>query len=131
MNKWDSARICKQYSFSASHRLTGVPESHPCAKLHGHNYLVEIEVRGDVSPMTGFIIDFHDLDDDVKPVIAQLDHTHLNDILENPTAERIAQWILDNLPRKYVFSVKVWETPKAWAQVIAGEGLWYARDKVE
>jgi len=128
---WDKARIGKTYYFSAAHFLTGVSSDHPCAKMHGHNYKVEVEVRGDVSPRTGFIIDFHEIDNVIKPLIKRLDHTTLNDTVENPTAENIARWIMDEYPVKYLFSVKVWETDNCWAQVVNAGGLYSHADKVE
>ena len=132
MNEWKHARIGKQYSFSASHQLlkTGV-KNHPCSRMHGHNYMVEVEVRGEVSPMTGFIVDFAFIDNTFKPLIKQLDHTHLNDTIENPTAENIAQWLMDNHTPHFVWSIKVWETNKCWAQVVNPDGLWKKQERIE
>ena len=131
-NTWKrGARIAKQFNFSASHQLTGVPDDHPCARLHGHNYMVEVEVRGDVNPHTGFVVDFQIIDNAIKPLIEKLDHYHLNDIIENPTAENIAQWIMDNHRPHFAFSVKVWETPKCWAKVLNPDGFWRIRDEQE
>ena len=131
-DKWKHARIGKQYSFSASHTLdnTGI-ENHPCSRLHGHNYIVEIQVRGAVSPMFGWVVDFKFIDDSIKPLIDQLDHRHLNDIIDNPTAENIAQWIMDSHSPHFIWSVKVWETSKCWAEVVNPDGLWYKEDKIE
>lgn len=44
-------------------------------------------------------MDFAELDAAVTPIRAQLDHRYLNDIpgLENPTSERLAQWIWQKL----------------------------------
>ena len=128
MKLWQLARIGKQYAFSAAHKLPLVPEWHPCNRLHGHNYIVEVEIRGEIAPKDGFCanIDFLDVDKAMKPIIEQLDHHFLNEIpgLENPTAELIAAWILDKYPVKYLYSVTVWETPKCWAQVINAEGMY-------
>jgi 6-pyruvoyltetrahydropterin/6-carboxytetrahydropterin synthase len=130
MRDWQYSRIGKEYHFSAAHQLTGVPEDHPCARLHGHNYVVEIEVRGDISPRNGFCngLDFYDLDKAMKPLVELLDHRFINDTIDNPTAERIAQWFLRKLldtTTGFVFGVKVWETPKCWAQAINSEGLFH------
>jgi len=38
-------RIGKRFSFSASHFIGGLPADHPCARLHGHNYDVEVVLR--------------------------------------------------------------------------------------
>ena len=118
MSKWKAARIGKQYHFSAAHKLTGVADSHPCAKLHGHNYIVEVEVNGEINPRTGFVVDFSFIDEKFKPLIDKLDHTYLNEILKNPTAENIAQWLMDNHNPHFIHSIKVWETPKCWAMVV-------------
>ena len=128
---WDLARIGKRYEFSAAHHLTGVMPTHPCYKMHGHNYVVEVEVRGDVEPVTGFIIDFHAIDREMKPIIDKLDHSLLNEFIENPTAERIARWIMDEFRVKYLFSVTVWETPKCWAKVINKDGFYTSSEKIE
>lgn len=110
------ARICKAYFFSAGHWLPNVPVGHPCRNQHGHNYRVEIIACGEMEQNRGWLVDFAELDRYAKPIIAQLDHKNLNDILENPTAEWIAWWIHARMPVKYVESVKVWETDKCWAQ---------------
>ena len=124
---WQLARIGKQYAFSAAHQLPCVPDGHPCKRLHGHNYVVELEVRGEIAPKDGFCnnLDFMEVDKHMRPIIEKLDHHFLNEIpgLENPTAELIAAWILDQYPVKYLYSVTVWETPKCWAQVINSDGL--------
>jgi 6-pyruvoyltetrahydropterin/6-carboxytetrahydropterin synthase len=128
MKDWQLARIGKQYAFSAAHQLPHVPDGHPCKRLHGHNYIVEIEIRGEIAPKDGFCanIDFLAVDKEMKPIIEKLDHRFLNEIpgLENPTAELIAAWILDQYPIKYLYSVKVWETAKCWAQVINSQGMY-------
>ena len=107
--------ICKQYNFSAAHFLTGVDSTHPCSRMHGHNYIIEISVEGDVNSKTGFVIDFHDLDAIVKPFIAALDHRVLNDLIPNPTAELIAEWFLSRV--EMASSCTCWETPKCYARV--------------
>lgn len=126
MKNWQLARIGKQYHFEAAHRLPMVPEWHKCSRLHGHNYVVEVEIRGEVAPVDGFCgnIDFFQIDESMNPILEKLDHHYLNDIegLENPTAENIATWILKNFSPAILFSVKVWETPMCLAQVINRDG---------
>ena len=87
------------YHIEAARRLPGLPESHPCSRVHGHSFRVEIFVSGPVNPDTGWVIDFAELDAAFAPIKAQLDHRYLNDIpgLENPTSERLAQWIWQKL----------------------------------
>ena len=82
-------------SFDAAHRLPAVPAGHKCGNLHGHTFVVEVYVQGDVSDSSGWVMDFGDIKSAVKPIVDLLDHTYLNDIegLENPTSENIAIWI--------------------------------------
>ena len=87
--------IFKQFTFEAAHRLPNVPATHKCARLHGHSFRVEVHVHGPVDPVLGWVRDFGDIQDVVKPVIDRLDHYYLNEIpgLENPTSEHLARWI--------------------------------------
>ena len=115
------ATIAKRYSFSAGHWLPNVPPDHPCRVQHGHNYVVEIECAGNIDPVMGWVVDFHELDRYVKVFIADLDHSNLNDSIPNPTAENLALWFIAALSATavgpYVSSVTVWETPKCRARV--------------
>lgn len=126
MKNWQLARIGKQYHFAAAHFLPKVPDGHKCKNMHGHNYMVEVEIRNEISPLDGFCgnVDFYQVDESMKPIIARLDHKLLNEIegLENPTAENIAAWILKEYQPAILFSVTVWETPKSWATVVNRDG---------
>jgi 6-pyruvoyltetrahydropterin/6-carboxytetrahydropterin synthase len=91
--------IFNVYHFEAARRLPNLPGSHPCTNLHGHSFRLEIFVSGPVDQTTGWVRDFAELDAAFEPIKAQLDHRYLNDIpwLENPTSERLAQWIWQQL----------------------------------
>ncbi len=91
--------IFKEVRFEAAHRLPNVPEGHKCARLHGHSFMVQIHVSGEVGETSGWLMDFSDIDKAFKPYYEQLDHHYLNDVqgLENPTSENLARWIWDNL----------------------------------
>lgn len=110
-------KITKRYSFEAAHWLPGVPPEHKCSRMHGHNYEIEVTCGGPVDGMTGFVLDFWDLDKIVDPLVDKVDHRTLNDIagLENPTAELIAKWFLDQIPR--AVAVRCYETKNCWADV--------------
>lgn len=92
-------RLTKQFLFEASHRLDHLSPDHPCYNLHGHSYRVEVEIFGDVNEQTGFLIDYADIKKAAAPVIALLDHRHLNDIPELPTTttEHICRWLWGRL----------------------------------
>ncbi|HET7921794.1 MAG TPA: 6-carboxytetrahydropterin synthase QueD [Gammaproteobacteria bacterium] len=91
--------IFKVFHIEAAHRLPNLPASHKCSRLHGHSFRVEIHVGGEPGVETGWIMDFADLKTAFMPVFDALDHRYLNDIadLENPTSERLAQWIWQRL----------------------------------
>lgn len=91
--------IYNLYHIEAARKLPGLPASHPCARLHGHSFQIQVFVSGPVDPVTGWVMDFADLDAAFAPIMAQLDHRCLNDIegLENPTSENLAHWLWQKL----------------------------------
>ena len=113
-----SYTISKRFDFSASHVLHGLPTDHQCARLHGHNYSVEVTLQADQLDDRGFVIDYGDLVPFKRYIDATFDHRHLNDILPtNPTAETLAEhlhrWCRgQGWP---VSRIGVSETPKTWA----------------
>ncbi len=94
-----TVRLVHEFKFEAAHRLPKVPAGHKCARLHGHSFVVEVAIVGEVNPATGWVIDFGELYDIWKPLENRLDHNYLNEIpgLENPTSELLAKWIWDQL----------------------------------
>lgn len=112
-------RISKEFHFSASHQLGNLPADHQCARLHGHNYIVVVELAAMELSADGFVRDYQDLSDLKSYIDECFDHRHLNDVLEGPsTAERLAQhfhdWCLARWPE--TSAVRVSETPKTWAE---------------
>lgn len=87
--------LFKEFGFESAHSLPNVPEGHKCARLHGHSFRIRVTVSGPVGEDTGWVLDFADLKAAVQPTVDALDHRYLNEIegLENPTSERIAEWI--------------------------------------
>ncbi|MFI1015130.1 6-pyruvoyl trahydropterin synthase family protein [Streptomyces sp. NPDC020965] len=115
-------RISKEFHFSASHRLGGLAAEHPCGRLHGHNYVVELELSaaGDGLDAIGFVRDYGELGDFGKWLDNDVDHRHLNDLLVgvNPTAENLSRWLFERWLPHYpeLSSVRVSETAKTWAE---------------
>ena len=113
-------KITQAFTFEAAHRLPNVPITHKCHRMHGHSYRVELQLDGPVNPETGFVTDFFDLEKAFGPLLEQLDHHTLNEIvgLENPTAENITVWIWDRTKPLLdeLRLVKVFETPLCWAE---------------
>lgn len=111
--------ITKQFSFSASHQLNGLPEDHPCSRLHGHNYQIIVELKSTELDETGFVRDYRELDDIGQFIDNVLDHRHLNEVLPyNPTAENIAKNLYAFFKLKFwqISAVTVKETDKTSAR---------------
>ena len=91
--------IFKRFHIEAAHRLPNVPAGHKCARLHGHSFGIEIHVAGPIDADTGWVMDFADIKSAFAPIFGELDHNYLNDIpgLDNPTSERLAEWIWNRL----------------------------------
>jgi len=94
-----STTVVRDHTFEAAHFLPHVPLGHPCGRVHGHSYKMEIHVTGPVHDTLGWVVDFGDIDAHVAPLIDRLDHHLLNDIegLANPTLEIIAAWLWQRL----------------------------------
>jgi len=107
--------LLRRYRFEAADRLPTVPMGHRCGRVHGHTYDIEVVVRGPLDEHTGWVIDFEEIDKAVAPIVAQLDHTFLNEVegLENPTSEHVARWLWERLaePLSGLFAIRVAENP--------------------
>ncbi len=113
--------------FAGAHQLTMVGEK--CENLHGHNWHIEVCVKGDKLNSAGVLVDFGDIKKAVKEVVkGHLDHKFLNDLEMfanvQPTSELIAvyiaqkvQSILDQEKTKgiKVSKVMAWESDDACA----------------
>ena len=127
--------------FSAAHRLynpsLSPEENHAaygeCAGRHGHghNYLLEVTVRGDADPKTGVVMDINRLMEIMKnEVLSEVDHKHLNldvDFLRDviPTAENLAVIFWNRLEKAIngcdLHRVRVYETEDIYVDYL-GEG---------
>ena len=122
--------ITRKEIFSAAHRLNN-PEftEEENAQIydkcnnywgHGHNYVIEVTVKGEPDPNTGYLIDLKILKDILdENLISKVDHKHLNhdvNFLEgiNPTLENmaIAFWkqLENKIPAGKLYRIKLWET---------------------
>ena len=128
--------VTRREVFSASHRLhnenlTDEENQQIFDKCnnyygHGHNYVLEVVVAGEVDETTGYVIDLKDLKKIIREyVIKKVDHKHLNydvDFMKgvNPTAENIAVGIwnqlADKIPSGRLCSVKLYETENNYVE---------------
>jgi 6-pyruvoyltetrahydropterin/6-carboxytetrahydropterin synthase len=127
--------VSRREAFNAAHQLRdeGLSDDEnervfgKCANLHGHNYVLEVVVAGEIQPATGYVMDLKQLSDVIcRRVIQDVDHRNLNtDVpwLQGciPTAENLAlafwERINSELPEGLLRSVRLWETDKNWAEV--------------
>jgi len=103
--------LTRRTSFSASHRLWSKYLSdeenlalyEKCANPngHGHNYVLEVTVRGTPHPQTGMVLNLTELKDIInKQVVDWVDHKHLN--YDVP-------WLEGSIPTTEVLVVKFWQ----------------------
>ena len=123
-------KVSRRATFNAAHRLfradwTDEQNAEVFGKCsnpnyHGHNYVLEVWLDGDINPETGYVIDLKTVKDVINSEISdRFDHRNLNlDCPEfaelNPTAENIAfvSWNLlrAKLPNHLTLTIKLWET---------------------
>ena len=123
-------KVCRRVNFNAAHRLYRKDWSDEkndavfgkCnnPNFHGHNYIMEVWIEGNIDPESGYVIDLKNLKDIIKEeIVERFDHRNLNldcPEFENliPTAENIilVSWNLLclKLDEKFKLKLKLWET---------------------
>lgn len=104
-----------KHSISAAHYLPNYDGS--CSKMHGHTWKIEVWITGR-RRIGGMVVDFRK----VKDLLDRYDHTTLNTLVANPTAENLAVTLQDeirdaagtNVSR---VKVRVWESEDTYAEV--------------
>lgn len=102
--------------FAAAHFLKDY--NGKCENLHGHNYKVFAHVRGNNLNEGGMLLDFSKLKDALRKTCKILDHTNLNDFPffnQNPSAEKIALFIFENIKKELNESKDVQKEPFLYA----------------
>lgn len=85
--------LTQEFGFDAAHYLgQGAPEN---ARMHGHSFYVEVTLRGEPDPKTGWLRDFGEVRRTLEAIRESLDHRLLNDIedLGSPTLENLSRYI--------------------------------------
>ena len=117
--------VVKEFSFDAAHHLPGY--NGMCANVHGHHYILQIGIKGEINDDIGMVIDFSELKKEVNDsIISHLDHQNLNelDVLDfpnlMPTAENMVGWIVEKFQEKWYRSglvfVRLYETPTSYVE---------------
>lgn len=126
--------LTRRASFAAAHRLwsdhLSAEENHalfgPCAREHGHghNYVIELTLRGGIDPKTGVVVNITEMRDAIQELILdQVDHRHLNIDSPlcrgvNPTVENLAVLFWNTLAPRFgalMYELMLYETEKNWA----------------
>jgi len=135
--------VVRRFTFCAAHRLMN--HGGKCRRLHGHNYVAEVTVRGPIDGYSGMVVDFGDLKSSIgewidlywdhrtilngnDPLLAAMHelfpHGDVYKLIGEPTAENMARILLAlvqtrmderNLPGQ-TCSVRLWETENCSAE---------------
>ena len=110
-------KISTTHKIAAAHQLRNYEG--PCARLHGHNWQIKVDVIvSDVNDL-GITIDFVDLDKIIWKVVGKFDHQNFNAIEPfdkiNPSAENIAKYFYGKIKTELaeniqLAKVSIWET---------------------
>jgi 6-pyruvoyltetrahydropterin/6-carboxytetrahydropterin synthase len=108
---------------AAAHQLKDL--AGPCERLHGHNWKIEVCVRGDALEKSGLLIDFKTVKQATEQVLQEMDHHFLNELApfqdRSPSSENIAQHVFRSLAQHLngdhvkLWSVTAWESDTACA----------------
>jgi len=123
-------KVCRKVNFNSAHRLFRKEWSDEqndqiygkCnnPNYHGHNYVMEVWIDGEIDPETGYVIDLKLLKEIINSsIVEKFDHKNLNLDCEEfknliPTAENIIsvswQILRRELDPKYQLKLRLWET---------------------
>ena len=119
------ASLTRRISFAAAHRYRRPEWSDDknmevfglCSResYHGHSYVCEITVSGEIDPLTGFVVDLGELDRILNVEVKErFDHRNINvdvpefaDGLLIPSGENIARFIFDRVAAQLPAKVKI------------------------
>lgn len=131
------ALLVRTVRFSAGHRYRRPDWSEernrrvfgPSAHPHGHNYAVDVTVRGEIDAETGFVADLAALDRLLdEEVVARLDSRDLTEVVpafrpgeEIPTTESLARWIFHRLQDRIPGDARLVRVRVAESDTLAAE----------
>lgn len=128
--------VTREVHFNAAHRLHNPARSDEWNReqygicnlpnYHGHNYVLEVTVKGEPDPETGYVIDLARLKSILEErIVDHVDHRNLNvdvDFLAGimPSTENLAVafWrrLEGHLPAGTLHRIRLWETPRNSAE---------------
>jgi 6-pyruvoyltetrahydropterin/6-carboxytetrahydropterin synthase len=88
--------------FSAAHHL--LHYEGPCARPHGHNFMVQVWAAGETLDEANMLYDYKILKAELNKILDQLDHTDLNNFPDfkdqSPSAEFLAKYIYQRMKKE-------------------------------
>ncbi len=109
--------------FAAAHNLINYHGK--CEELHGHNWKIEVVVKGESLDNAGMLLDFKILKAYLEEILETLDHKYLNELEAfkgvSPSSEYIAKYIYEQFQKKLsstnveVYEVSAWESSNSCA----------------
>ena len=126
-----------EFSSSLSYRAPDLDEAEsqrlfgPAANVHGHNYRLEVTLRGEPDPVTGMVLDLKELKEILeREVMRRFDHRDLN--RDTPYFEKIPptpeifaqvlyQLLLAALPKGMLERIRLRQSQNLWVDVIEPE----------
>ena len=100
-------------NFSSAHHLLNYEGE--CENQHGHNWKVEVYIKGENLDKSNILVDFKVLKRELKKVLDELDHKDINELEQfkniSPSSEVLAKYIYDGMKKVFplVSKVGVWE----------------------
>ena len=104
LSRTTGLQVWQRFTVQAAHQLPMLPATHPCSRLHGHNFAITVQTHGTGPQLQRACI----------PLQRTLHRQCLNQLpgLHNPTSELLARWILERLHHQLpITTVIVQETP--------------------
>jgi len=133
--------ITKQFKFCAAHKYWNKDWSdkknqeifEDDVKIHGHNYVLDITIKGPINPDSGFIINISDIKKIVNEhVIKYLDHSQIDKDLswfrdKQPSTENLVLFIWNQIFNHIqgdakLFKIKLRETPTIYTEYFGPNG---------
>ncbi len=105
--------------FSSAHHLLNYKGK--CENMHGHNWKVEVSLKGEELDRSNILVDFKILKKTVNEIIDYIDHKDINELPEfkdiSPSSEIIAKYIYEEVEKRFpnVSRVNIYETPTSCA----------------
>lgn len=139
----NTAYLTRQVRFAAAHRYHRPDWSEEENRRvfgacnnphgHGHNYLLEATVEGEIDPETGFSVDLGVLDRILEEeVVRRFDHQHINHAIEEfryggsiPTTENIVAYLWPRIAARIpeparLYRLRLYEDPTLYVDYFGG-----------